>query len=161
MYKNKATVLIFTCAVCLIFFINCKSRAQKMVFIPVKELLDIDTSMFKGKKFIYKQEVYFIDHYRDDSLSVKTIDSFVNKNKDPLLKTYGGYSITFYKLSSETNIKNIIANPKVIDRYSNQNDAIYLYKWLQGKFLIKFKYKDGEIIEPKNDVTIKDPPKPF
>jgi len=132
-----------------------------MVFIPVKELLDIDTTMFKGKTNIHKQEVYFIDHYRDDSLAVKTIDSFVNKNKDPLLQTYGGYSVTFYKLSDETNIINIIANPKVIDRYSNQNDLLYSYKWLQGMFLDRYKYEDGVIIEPKNDVTIKDPPKPF
>jgi hypothetical protein len=34
---------------------------------------------------------------------------------------------------------------------------IFDYFWFQGKFASRFKYKDGEIIEPKSNIVVSDP----
>lgn len=65
----------------------------------------------------------------------------------------------FYKESTKTNIKNLSANPKDLYRYSQDHDLIYEYSWMNGKFLAKLKFKNGEIIEPKYNIQLEEIPK--
>ena len=65
----------------------------------------------------------------------------------------------FLKESSQTNERNIIeSQKKVIDRYSNDHDEIYEYRWAKGSFLAKYKIKNGIIVKPKNDIKVSDIP---
>ncbi|WP_295650169.1 hypothetical protein [uncultured Mucilaginibacter sp.] len=136
---------------------GCSGHAQKLIFTHVPLLTSIDTSSVSGKISISKQECYLIENFTEDSISVKTVDDFVNTHKDSVLKKYANYYITFYKKSSQTNIENIRKNKRIIDRYSFDNDLIYNYFWAQGKFICRFRYKNGELIDPKNNITVKDP----
>jgi hypothetical protein len=146
--------------VAILFLTSCSSNAQKLKFTRVDKLSIIDTNIVADKKLISKEENYMVENYKDDSTSLRLIDSFVNKNKDIALNKYSNYNLAFYKKSDQTNIENISKNKRIIDRYSNEHDLLYRYFWYQGKFIMRYKYKDGEIIEPKNDIILKDmPPK--
>lgn len=67
--------------------------------------------------------------------------------------------MVFYKRSSVTTIENIIANPRIIDRYSQDNDLIFSYEWVHGKSFSKFKFKNGRLVNSKiKNITIEDIP---
>jgi len=145
--------------VLLSFFLltSCTGKAQKLIFTSVPELTVIDTAVKSKTKFINKQECYIVENFIGDSTSIKSIDSFVDKNKDPLFNKYLNYHITIYKKSDQTNAESIKKNKRIIDRYSQEHDMIYDYFWFQGKFACRFKYKNGEIIEPQGNIIVSDP----
>lgn len=118
----------------------------------------IDTSLDRGKQVIYKGDYYIVKNYKESKAMEELIDSFVEQNKDTQIQKYTQYRLTFFKESSKTNLSNIMTNPRIIDRYSNDNDRIYEYHWSNGKFLSRWKIKNGEILEPKNDIIIEDIP---
>jgi hypothetical protein len=64
----------------------------------------------------------------------------------------------FYKESDKTNVKNLSDNPRDLYRYSQDHDLIYEYFWMNGAFLARHKFKNGEIVEPKKSITIEDVP---
>ncbi|WP_165585923.1 hypothetical protein, partial [Pedobacter nototheniae] len=66
--------------------------------------------------------------------------------------------ITFYKASDITNLSHLKENPRDLYRYSLDNDMIYEYWWSGHVFLGRTKFKNGEIIDPKNTVIVTDPP---
>lgn len=153
--KSKYNLFIYF--ILSMFSIKCTQITTKNIsIVPLKMLNYIDT-MRDGKIIpISKRDFYLVRKYVESKATEKFIDSFVEKNKDKNLSKYATYGIVLYKESSETNIKTIQANPRVIDRYSQQNDMIYEYSWTAGKFGIRFKYKNGEIIEPKSTIIIRD-----
>jgi len=139
-----------------LFLYSCTSAQKEITIEPLKMLNNIDTFMDRGKMVISKFDYYLISNYRDNKRTQNFIDSFVQQHKDSSIAKYSHYNIVFYRESSETNVKNILANPRVIDRYSQENDWIYSYHFINGKFLSRWKVKKGEIIEPKNNIVVED-----
>ena len=136
----------------------CSHSQDKVSIIPLTMLNYTDSSLDRGNLFVAKGEFYIVQGFKDNKETQNFIDSFVEKNKDPALNRYNQYDITFYKESSKTNIKNLLANPRDLDRYSQGNDRIYDYYWRGGTFMSRFKIRNGEIIEPKADIKIEDIP---
>lgn len=137
------------------FYISCFAP-KEISIIPLDMLNYVDTFTDRGEKIKFKSDFYLVKNYSDNRRNLFLIDSFVEKNKSKGLDTFTQYGIIFFKESSKTNIQSILLNPKVIDRYSNNNDKIFQYNWSKGKFLSKFKIKKGKIVEPKNDIIIED-----
>ena len=102
---------------------------------------------------------YIVENYKDNNYSEKQIDSFAFELAKGKVNNYASFAIDFYKASKYTNLKNLKANPRDLDRHSNTEDLVYNYYWSQGAFLGRSKFKNGEIINPNGrDVTLSDPP---
>jgi len=152
---NSRLTLVFY--VTILLGVSCHSPQRKVSIIPLKKLNITDSTVIDGKKLIAKAEYYLVKEYVDTKYADKYIDSFVAKTKAADLDKYTDYSIFFYKESSQTNEKTIAElKKKVIDRYSNDDDAIYQYKWSDGAFVAKYKFKNGVIIN--SDIKVFDIP---
>ncbi|MEO7047693.1 MAG: hypothetical protein ABI091_20510 [Ferruginibacter sp.] len=140
------------------FLISCSQLSSRNIsVVPLKMLNYLDTISNDGKALtIFKTEFYLIKAYSASKKTDQYIDSFIMKNKDTYLGKYSSYKMVFYKESSETNLENIASHPKIIDRYSQEHDLVYDYTWSNGKFVYRYKFKNGEIIDPKNHVIVKD-----
>ncbi len=135
------------------------SRHQKISIVPLTMLDRIDSIHGNGQTTISKANFYLVKGFADNDNSEKFIDHFVETNKATNPDNYTQYDMTFYKESNETNPENIIQNSRVIDRYSQNNDWIYSYGWMKGKFMGKWKVRNGEIVDPKSHITVEDIPK--
>src|SRR5690606_11734426 len=144
-------IVIFLC-------IQCNpTSSDKIAIVPFDLLNNRDTFTYRGEILFNKSEYFLIKNYSKGKSTEDYIDSFVNANKDSNLDKYSNYGITFYKESAKTNIQNITKNPRDLDRYSQKHDLVYKYKWINGKFIYRFKFKNGELV-PKSDIIVKDIP---
>lgn len=141
------------------FGLGCVSSKKPLSIIPLNMLNHVDTIVDRGKTVKHKADFYLVQGYRDNKTTQDYIETFVQKNRDTTLKHNTNYSIIFYRESKQTNTQNIIANPRVIDRYSQNNDQIYSYSWMNGQFLARYKIKKGKIVEPKSNIKVEDVPK--
>jgi hypothetical protein len=116
----------------------------------------VDTLVTGKDTIITKQESFLVENFIDNSESEYFIDSFVQTHLKSIDKVTSDYLITFYKQTSKTNLENLRNNPRDLDRYSQQHDLIYQYSWSKGKFLSRFKFKDGNIISPEGDIKVED-----
>lgn len=139
-------------------FINCTSSQSRISIEPLTMLNYIASVEDRGKMVVNKVNYYLIHGYEDTKKVKRYIDRFVNNNKDSNLEHYAYFSMIFYKASFETNTRNILSNPRVIDRYSQNHDLIYKYWWSNGRPRSTFKYKNGEVIDPKIDIEVSDVP---
>jgi len=156
MFKKQISIIFFSS---IVLGISCHDSKQKMSIVPLNMLNVTDSLIVEGKKVVSRTEYYLVKEYIDTKKSEKFIDSFVSTNKAANLKEYSSYIIFFFKESSQTNERNIIeSQKKVIDRYSNDHDAIYEYDWNNGKFLTRFKIKNGLIVSPNHNIKVTDVP---
>lgn len=132
----------------------CINR-QQMGIQPLKMLDTLIVQSLNGKTVNNKFVNYKITGYTDNDESLKYITRFLEANKERDIEQYHSYIIRFFKASDETNLISLKQHP---DRYYNLNTTIYLYQWLDGKFMAREKYVDGSMIEPKSNVVIKDQP---
>jgi hypothetical protein len=65
---------------------------------------------------------------------INAIDSCAKALAGENIIKYSNLSIIFYKRSDVTNKAHLKENPRDIDRYSQDNDMIFIYKWSMGKF---------------------------
>ena len=101
----------------------------------------VDTLISNEKTYIYKTDAYIVDGYKNTQLDEMKIDSFVCKAKDSYKNSYSYFIILLYKKSKITNNEYISNNPRDLDRYSQENDFLYDYRWEEGRFLNKTLYK--------------------
>lgn len=151
--RISITSLIFI----ITLFCGCAKSQCKLSIAPISVLNYVDTFFSGSRTEITKGTYFLIKQYADNLKCEAKIDVFIkefSKKKD--LKNYSSFTVTFYKESHKTTIENILQNKKVIDRYSNQNDLIYQYVWNYGKFLGKFKFKKGEIINKKSSIKVEE-----
>jgi hypothetical protein len=139
--------------------LSCANSRKPLSIVPLNMLNHTDTVIDRGMNVKNKADFYLVQGYVDNKNTRDYIDSFVEKNRDTGLKENSNYSVILYKESKQTNVENIMANPKVIDRYSQDNDQIYHYSWMNGKFVARYKVKKGKFVEPKSNVTVEDIPK--
>ena len=93
-------------------------------------------------------EVYYIKNFTYCEKAYKAINDFALKNKsDSSINKCLNYGIVFYKYSNETNDTNLRANPRQLDRYSQQHDLICDYNWSLGKFIEVYWYKNGRLVK--------------
>lgn len=130
----------------LFFFLSCQQN-KEITFEPFYVVNFYDSIEIENKKYLKKRIAYLIENYQETLESEMKIDSFVCLNIDPLKKYLDYYSILIYKKSKITNNDHIKADPKDIDRYSQENDLLYIYDWSDGDFASKMKYNGKAFID--------------
>lgn len=126
-------------------FIACKQKPLK--FEKLEQFSKIDTMLANGKPYYYKTDVYIVKNYIDNLKNERTVDSFSYKNRATSIDEFSSYNIVVYKYSDKTNIDNLRKNPKDFDYYSFVDDMIYSYRWGNGEWSSKMKFKGREIVE--------------
>ncbi len=144
----------------IILLTRCTHNSSQVSAIPIKILDYVDTVKSGNVITTDRSNNFLVLNFSDTKENEEYLDSFALKNKDEFFKKYTNYSIVFYKRSSVTTIANIRANPRIVDRYSQENDLIYKYVWVNGKFSYKYKYKKGVLVNSKiKNLSIEDVPK--
>ncbi len=86
-------------------------------------------------------------HKLDDNISAK-LDSFSCSLLGKKLVKYNTHMITFFHKSEFTNNEYLLANPRILARYSQENDLLIRYTWFHDcNDGLKFIYSDGSIIK--------------
>ncbi|MDB5232775.1 MAG: hypothetical protein JWN76_3580 [Chitinophagaceae bacterium] len=128
--------------------VTCK-KLSKINFLQIPSLSLNDVRIDRGEKVVNKAESFLIQRNIDD---VHKIDVYAKAYNDSHNNNCAHFDILFYKESSKTNLDNIKLNPRVVDRYSNDNDLLYQYEWIRGKFAARLKFRNGEIVEMKQSL---------
>jgi hypothetical protein len=127
---------------------NCSSQEFKIV--KLEPLADSSLRDRPDSKFQY----YIIYGFKDDKETTNKLDSFVRLNKAPDYCGYSTYVIIFLKSSSRTNPDHLGKRPVDFHRYSMPRDMVLKYTWSRCRFINKYKYRNGEQIEPEDQVDI-------
>lgn len=138
-YLKTTFILLLTLA------FACKEKPLE--FIKLDQFSKIDTMQDNGREYYYKTDCYIVYNYQDNLNNEKAVDSFAYKNRTRDLSKYLNYQIVIYKSSDVTSIENLKANPKDFEVQSLQNDMIYRYKWSDGEWVGKSKFKNYELVE--------------
>lgn len=139
----------------LILVASCSNGQEKIAIVPLTMLNYTDTSYLRGDAMLAKSDFFLVLNFKDNYESQVFLDNFIKQKRDVIFSDYDQYSIVFFKESKETNVKNLSEDKRVLFRYSNQHDRIYEYHWITGKFISRWKIKNGEIVDPKNEVILK------
>ena len=132
---------------CLFLCIFMACEQKPLEFESLEQFSKIDTMSDNGKPYFFKTDVFIVRNYEDNLVNEWTVDSFAYKNRAKDLALYESYSITMYKSSDKTNIENLKKNPKDFDYYTFINDMIYIYRWSNGTWSSKMKFKGRETVE--------------
>ncbi len=122
----------FCILITLLIYFSCKNK--EISFIALNQFDNVDTIYSQGHTFINKQLYYIVDNYHDGDQVVMAIDSCAKAVAGENIGKFTTYTIIFYKSSDVTNVLNLKKNPRDIDRYSQENDLLFAYKWVNGKF---------------------------
>jgi hypothetical protein len=125
--------------------VSCKQ--EPLEFVKLDQFSKIDTMPDNGRPYYYKTDVYIVKNYSDNYQNERAVDSFAYKNRTKDLAKYSTYGIVVYKYSNKTNIANLKKNPKDFDDYTFDNDMIYVYRWGEGTWTSKMKFKGRETVK--------------
>lgn len=125
--------------------VSCKQEPLK--FEKLVQFSRVDTISDNGRPYYFKTDVFIVKNYKDNYQNERTVDSFSYKNRAKDLAKYASYQVEIYKYSDETNIPNLKKNPKDFDNYTFINDMIYIYRWSEGTWTSKMKFKGRETVE--------------
>ena len=111
-----------------------------------------DTVKFKDSTMIYSSHFFLVSNFKDGKNTLLQLDSFVNTfvHSRKEIPPYHEDRIYLYKETNNTNLESIKANPREIDRYSNQHDLVYKYIYTNGIFLERVKIRNGEELSKYN-----------
>jgi hypothetical protein len=136
---------------------SCSVKNVNLKFVPLTQFNYLDSTRNANGKMIYnKIDNYIVENFRDNKKSALTIDSFANSLKNESFKKVSGYQIVFFKHSSITDINHLRENPRDLDRHSQDNDLIRVYNWVYGTYVGREIWHNGEIIDPKSNITVED-----
>jgi hypothetical protein len=147
--KTAIAILFVLCT------IGCTSGPSHLVILPLKVIDTVISKKFNGKIYTDKLSNYKIANYEDNPESLKLLEAFVEKNADTEKGKYATYTISFFEATDDTDTIMLRDHPS---RFYNLENLLYEYTWFKGKFMGRTKYKNGESIEPKSKVTIKNIP---
>lgn len=150
--KNLKAVIAI---VFVLYTIGCTGGPTHLVILPLKVIDTVISQKFNGKIYTNKLSHYKIVDYEDNPESLKLLETFVKKNADTEKGKYATYTISFFEATDDTDTIMLRNHPS---RFYNLENLLYEYTWFKGKFMGRVKYKNGERIEPKSKVTIKDIP---
>lgn len=133
----------------LIILSGCKSQSKPEIIQFYTYTKEVDSFISLDKMRVYYNYFFLVKNYTSKENVRTTIDSFAIK----FLKT-GKFSpnkeevrIWFYRETARTNIEKINANPREVDRYSNQHDLVWGYTLLRNNFIKKEKFLNGEVVQ--------------
>jgi|GEM_PF-1848553 len=137
--------LVLVCIVAS--FICCASpRNQRLIFFSEK------SKRLTPRHELSYSAVFIVKNYCASKKCEGYIDSLVLKHYQT--KNYKQYLVELYNESDKINIQNLTKNPEDFDDYADQV-RVSTYRFLNGKFLSKDKYKNGESIETIDTAVIK------
>jgi len=120
----------------IVISLACFSCNRKEVsFISLKQFDRTDTTFSNNEVHINSRLHYIIDDYNESDQALKAMDSCAKAVAGTKPKDFTNFTIVFYKSSDMTNVLHLKSNPRDIDRYSQENDMMYSYKWVDGKFI--------------------------
>jgi hypothetical protein len=95
-----------------------------------------------------------VRNYSSKKEVISVIDSFANNFLETGIFSPNREEVrmAFYKETSNTNIESIQANPREVDRYSNEHDLVWCFTLQRNNFLKKEKIKEGEVIETNSEL---------
>jgi hypothetical protein len=125
-------------AVC---FYSCTGKQVK--FTPLTQFNHTDTVFVSGKMQFNRTVTYIINDYRDNKETLKAMDSCAKVVAKNEFKGFTYFGVIFYKSSDITNVAHLKENPRDIDRYSQENDMLFYYVWLNGKFYERKNMQDN------------------
>ncbi len=125
--------------------VSCEQEPLK--FEKLVQFSRVDTISDNGRPYYFKTDVFIVKKYSDNYQNERSVDSFAYKNRAKDLAKYASYQVEIYKYSDKTNIPNLKKNPKDFDNYTFINDMIYIYRWSEGTWTSKMKFKGRETVE--------------
>jgi hypothetical protein len=147
----KTLLLIYSI---LIIALSCRQPAKPQIVQFTTYTKEVDSSVSLNKMRVIYNYFFLVRNYSSKKEVISVIDSFANN----FLET-GKFSpnreevrIFFYKETSNTNIESIQANPREVDRYSNEHDLVWCFTLKRNNFLKKEKIKEGEVIETNSEL---------
>jgi hypothetical protein len=132
---------------------GCSHSQRKLSFVPLTALFRTSTLGEGKRQSITRFEYYLVDNYDDNKIAEEQIDNFALGHVAPDTASYTDYHIIFYKSTKNTTVETIKDANNSIPPES-LNDIIYDYWWHKGKFLVRNKFKNGKIIDPRNDIEV-------
>jgi len=103
---------------------------------------------------------FLLINYKEDKRTDKIIDKLADSiYKAKKLNGDNYLTLIFFKESNSTNEELLKKNQKYITKYNIDDDLVYTYVWdiKSNLYGVRFKYKNGLIIEPKGHIMVKDP----
>ncbi len=146
LYRKCAVNICWIIILVSCLLVSCEKKYPK--FESLNQFNSVDTIQQNGRSFITKQLNFIVKDYSNSEEAKKAIDAFAMeqvKNSEKGIT----YLLVFYKYSEITNVNHLKAYPRDIDRYSQDNDMIFTYRWLDGKLESKTVIDNGTIISPR------------
>ena len=126
----------------ILLYPTCLPKDKQVLEISIFEpVCRVDTIRHKDKFSTCLIISYLVNGYHSSPEHEIRLDSFVCTIQDSTWNTYDQCLIQFYKKSYYTNNENITRNPRDLDRYSQENDFLYQYRWSNGVFYSKVSMK--------------------
>jgi len=153
--------IIITIFLLLTIICSCK-QSPKLKFVQFTTYTrEVDSStIWKGRNLVYYNFFFLVKNYSSKKENIAIIDSFANSflATEEFSPNREEVRVYFYKETSKTNIESIRANPREVDRYSNEHDLVWSYTLQRNNFIERKKFKKGEVVET-NSIKIDKAPK--
>jgi hypothetical protein len=146
--------LIFYCFLLVLCNSGCRSSKKDITIVFVNRDTSSGRSHINGEKLFYVVDNYVIRNYRENTETLEKIESFTVQMKDKNFVYYTQYNMCFFKETEEENLSIITANKNTINKYLLPDNIVVDYVWSSGKFLNKYKMKDGGVINPAGEKPI-------
>jgi len=131
----------------------CSRQSLPLKFVALKQFDSQSTGdTLHGKPVTHAMIHFAVENYKSNKLTEAKLDSFGKGQHDAAAKVTD-FQILLFKSSKKTDVKYLRENPRDFVRYSFDNDLLFHYTYLNGKFVTRFKYKNGVIIDP--DIKLK------
>ena len=149
----KTLMFIFSI---LTIVMSCMKPTKPQIVQFTTYTNEVDSSFSLGKMRVIYNYFFLVRNYSAKKEIISVIDSFANnfletKKFSPNREEVRLY---FYRETYKTNIESIKANPREVDRYSNQHDLVWGYTLKRNNFLEKEKIKNGEVIESNSEQLV-------
>lgn len=126
---------------------GCKHQSKPEIVQFTTYTKEADSLISLDKMRVYYNYFFLVKNYSTKIDVTSAIDGFAlgflkdgkfSPNREEV-------RIWFYKETSKTNVEAIRANPREVDRYSNEDDLVWGYTLLRTNFIKKEKFKNGEV----------------
>jgi len=142
--KKISCWILFT----ILILTSCEQN-EPIQFEPLEMFNRMDTVVVEGEVKYEKSDFYIVKNYIDKKGVDLKIDSIVCLVKDPSYREYKEYAILLYKESMMTNKEKLLENDRILVRYSQNHDWIYIYAWHGGisKKISRIKVENGYYLD--------------
>ena len=139
---------------------SCKQSPKPQFVQFTTYTKEVDSFVSLDKMRVIYNYFFLVKNYSSKKENISMVDSFANQflNTGKFSPNREEVRLWFYKETSKTNIESIRANPREVDRYSNEHDLVWSYTLQRNNFIERKKFKKGEVVET-NSIKIDKAPK--